>query len=348
MAHLDPLLEVAASGAIPRTERPHPDACPEPQRPRELARRAGPPGLGQPRPRRPGGRRADPDDPRPEGRDVPAPQRPERHPARGPHHAVRRRQPVVQGRLEGREDRPDRLRPPVRAPDVPGVRAPRQRILRPARKARRPDQREHEQRPDELLRGPPHQRPRNRPLARSRPDGVPPAGPDAGEARQPARRRQERAAAAGRQRPLRPGAGEDRAAPVSARAPVLPLGHRVAGRPLGRQPERRQRLLPDVLQPEQRQPLPRRRHQPDRSPGADRQVLRPDPPRPRGRQARRGRPDARRVEVARHDRRRPALPRDARLADRAAGPPGRGRARRPGRDPGAAPQREPPLSRPGL
>ena len=61
-------------------------------------------------------------------------------------------QHLVQGRLEEREDRADRVRPPVRAPDVPGLAAPRQGVLRPAREARRPDQRQHQHRPHELLR----------------------------------------------------------------------------------------------------------------------------------------------------------------------------------------------------
>ena len=42
-------------------------------------------------------------------------------------------QHLVQGRLEERETGADRVRPPVRAPDVPGVAASRRRVLRPDR-----------------------------------------------------------------------------------------------------------------------------------------------------------------------------------------------------------------------
>ncbi len=267
-------------------ESPHLDATSHhPGRPGDARR----PGGLRPRARRLACGRARADDPRAQGRNLHPAQRPVRDPPRGPHHAVRRRQHLVQGRLQGREAGPDRVRPPVRTPDVPGLGAPRHRILRPAREARRPDQRAHQQRPDELLRGPAHQRPGDRPLARIRPDGLPPAGLDPGQARQPARRRQERAQAAGRQRPLRPGPGADLRAALSARPPVPPLGHRIDGRPFRRQPRRRLDLLPDLLQPQQRQPLPGRRHQPGRGQEARREVLRPDAPRPRGRPARRPR-----------------------------------------------------------
>ncbi len=67
---------------------------------------------------------------------------------------------------------------------------------------------------------------------------------------------------------LRPGRRAARRVPLSVRPPLPPLGHRLDGRPLGRQPRRRLGLLPDLLQPEQRQPHPRRRHQPGRGPAS--------------------------------------------------------------------------------
>ena len=97
----------------------------------------------------------------------------------------------------------------------------------PIEKVGRPDQRQHQHRPHQLLRERAQQRARAGPLARVRPDGLPPAGPDPGEARQPARRGQERAPAAGRQRPLRPGDGD--AAPRRSTRQDHPYHHSVIG-----------------------------------------------------------------------------------------------------------------------
>ena len=101
----------------------------------------------------------------------------------------RRRQPVVRRREQARVARQDRLRPPLRAHDVPGIGARRQDgalLLRPGR--RRHAERHDLARPHELLRDAAQPRAGAGALARGGPHGKPPAGHDPGEARQPARR----------------------------------------------------------------------------------------------------------------------------------------------------------------
>ena len=88
----------------------------------------------------------------------------------------------------------------------------------PAREARRRGQRHDRHGPDRLLRDRAQQRPGAGALARSRSDGIPAAGDDAGEARQRARRGQERAAANGRQRPLWPGRADAAGGALSRKA----------------------------------------------------------------------------------------------------------------------------------
>ena len=195
-------------------------------------------------------------------------QRPAGHPARGPHDARRRRQPLVQGRLEGREDGADRVRPPVRAPDVPGLAAPRQRVLRPDREGRRPDQRQHQHRPDELLRD--RARATRLELAlwleSDRMGFLLPALTQAKLDNQRDVVKNER-----RQRvdnvPYGQATETMLEALYPAGPPLPPQRHRLDGRPLGRQPRRRLGLLPHLLQPEQRQPLHRRRLRPGRDEG---------------------------------------------------------------------------------
>ena len=172
-------------------------------------------------------------------------------------------------------------------------------------------------RPDQLLRGPPDQRPGDRPLARIRPDGLPPAGADPGQARQPARRGQERAPAAGRQRPLRPGPGAASTRPSTR--PDHPYHHSV----IGSMADLSAASLGDVAT------FFRTYYSPnnasltiagDINPAeARRLVEKYFGPIPRGPEvaklaAERADPD--RAEAADHDRRRPARPDPARLADR--------------------------------
>ena len=143
--------------------------------------------------------------PRAEGRALHAAQRPDGAAPRGPQDAGGRGRRLLQGRLQGREARQDRLRPPVRAHDVPGLEASRRRLLAAAGDARRRDQRHDRRGPDRVLRAGPQQRARAGPLARGRSHGLPAAGDDAAEARQRAGRGQERASRARGQRPVWPG-----------------------------------------------------------------------------------------------------------------------------------------------
>ena len=156
----------------------------------------------------------------------------------------------------------------------------------PLEQARSPDQRVDQHRPDELLRGPADQRPGDRPLARIRPDGLPPAGPD--QAKLDNQRDVVKNERRQRVDNVPYGHGRERLRRVPLPVRITPTHHSVIGSmadlsaaSLGRRLD----LLPDLLQPQQRQPLPGRRHQPGRGPQAGREVLRPDPPRPRGRQA---------------------------------------------------------------
>ena len=257
--------------------------------------------------------RLDPADPR---------QRPRRHRARGPPLPHRGRQPLVSRRLAERVARPHRPRPPLRAPDVRGLPAPRPQLLHAPAAGRGRRQRVDELRPHELLGGRPRQRPRPRPVARVRPHGLPAAGPHRGEVREPARRGAERAPPAVREPALRAGPDGPHGRPVPARPPV-PLDHHRRGRGHpGRHPRRRPRVLPRLVPPRQRVVDGGRRR---RDGGGDRRgaaLLRGDPrrpgPAPRGRgRARAGRrTSARRTAASSAAARRGAGPGGSR-------PPGR-------------------------
>ena len=81
------------------------------------------------------------------------PERPHRDRARGPQGADRRGERLVPRRLEERAAGPDRLRAPVRAPDVQRQRALRQGVPGAARAGRRDRSQRHDQRgPHQLLR----------------------------------------------------------------------------------------------------------------------------------------------------------------------------------------------------
>ena len=80
-------------------------------------------------------------------------QRPARRRQRGPQRPGRLRQPLVRRRLAARTGRADRLRAPLRAPDVRGVGARREdRAHAAGAGQRRLAQRHHQPGPDELLR----------------------------------------------------------------------------------------------------------------------------------------------------------------------------------------------------
>ena len=210
--------------------------------------------------------------------------------------------------LQEREARPHRLRAPVRAHDVPGLGAPRQRLLPAPAEDRRADQRLHEQRPHELL-GERAGRPaRAGAVHGGRPHGLAGAGHDAGEARQPARRREEREAP-GREPPLcqepRPAARPH----VRPGPSLLVAGHRQHGGPVGRLEGGRLRVLPPLLRAQQRLAVRGRRLRSRKGEGVDREVLRPDPARPSRRPPRVVDPAAgRRAACRRRGRRRGAAP----------------------------------------
>ena len=161
-------------------------------------------------------------------------------------------EPLVQRRLAARARRQARLRAPLRAPDVPGLRAGRQdRAFQCAAGGRRQrDQRDDERGPDELLPDGAERGAADGAVARGGPDGQPRADP--GEPGQPARGRQERASAAVRQRALRPLGRDPARARVPGGPPVPPLDDRLDGRAGQRRAVRLHGLLRVLLLPGQR------------------------------------------------------------------------------------------------
>ena len=146
----------------------------------------------------------------------------------------------------------DRLRPPLRARDVPGLAERRQGgAHRPRPGGRRDDERHDLAGPDELLRD--HARPPGgaRAVARGGPDGHPPRRAQPGEPRQPARGRQEREALVVRQPALRLVEREAPRAPLPAGASVPPHHDRLHGRPQRGVARRRPGVLPDLVRAEQ-------------------------------------------------------------------------------------------------
>ena len=142
-------------------------------------------------------------------REVHAAERPAGHPARRSQAADRAREPVVPRRVEEREARPHRLRAPVRAHDVPGLEERRGRVLHLRRAGRRQRLRGRRQRhdqpgPHQLLRDGAVGEPRERPVVRVGSAADADRRHDQGEARQPARRREERAAPGAREPAVRP------------------------------------------------------------------------------------------------------------------------------------------------
>jgi hypothetical protein len=119
-------------------------------------------------------------------------------------------------------------------------------------------------------------------VARQRPHGLPAADDGPAEARRAARRGEERAPAARRQRALRPRRRGHRRGALPRRAPVLVAGDRLDGRPVGRHARRRHPVLPHVLRAQQRHPRRRRRHPPRLGARARRALLRRHPARPGG------------------------------------------------------------------
>ena len=164
-------------------------------------------------------------------------QRPRGHPARRRFRPPGRRRHDLPRRLGARGGGADRLRPPLRAPLLPGLREPGPGG---ARQAHDPDrqlhQRLHQPRPHQLLRGRPDRRAGEGALGRGRQarllhqhrDRI---GGGEGEAG-----RQEREAAERRQPPVRPQQLRHRPGDVPGGPPVPLAGDRLAGRPSTRPP----------------------------------------------------------------------------------------------------------------
>ena len=116
----------------------------------------------------------------------------------------RRGEPLVRCRLEEREGGEDRVRPPLRAHDVPGLEArPEEPAFRARRACRRIAQRLDVVRPHELFRDRAVPSSRARALARIRSHGVDASRDDPGEARESKGCREERAQSAIRQPTVR-------------------------------------------------------------------------------------------------------------------------------------------------
>ena len=176
-------------------------------------------------------------------------QRTRRDRPRGSRSPDRGGQCLVPRRLEERAARPDGVRAPVRAPHVRGLGPSRSRVLRAAAARGRVAQRIDECRSHQLLGSGARRRARPRPVARVRPDGPPAAGAHAGQVRQPARRRAQRAAPELREPTVRPRRHCRGRRPVRSRPSVQLADDRLPRRPARRLARRRARVLPDVLPP---------------------------------------------------------------------------------------------------
>ena len=167
--------------------------------------------------------------------------------ARGPQGADRRRQRLVPRRLEERAAREDRLRAPVRAPDVPGQRALERRVLQGLRsRGRDGDQRDDGLRSHELLPERAELRARRGALDGVRSHGAPARRDRSGAARRAARRGQEREAS-GRRPALRQRLPRARRERVSRRTPVLVGADRVDGGSRRGDARRRARVVPHLV-----------------------------------------------------------------------------------------------------
>ena len=145
---------------------------------------------------------------------------------------------------------------------------------------RRGRQRHHVERPHQLLRDGAVGQSRAHPMARVGPTRDAPRGPRRGQARQPARRGQERAPPGTRESTVRALVQAHVREPVSRRPSILLDPDRKSRRSHGRLPRRRQGLLPPLLHAEQPVAGHRRRLRSGRSQEHGREVLRLAPARP--------------------------------------------------------------------
>ena len=204
-------------------------------------------------------------------------ERPHAGRARGPQGPDRGRERLVPRRLEEREGGQDRLRPPLRAPDVQRQRELQRRLLQGAGEDRRDRPQRHDQRgPHELLPERAGDGARHRAVDGVRPHGPPPRRHRPEEARRAARRRAEREAA-GRERAVRPGRGADPDRRLPQGPPVLVDGHRLDGGPQRRLARRREGVVQDVLRPVERGARRGRRREGGGREGPGREVLRRHP-----------------------------------------------------------------------
>ena len=209
-------------------------------------------------------------------RKVHARERARSDPLRGSSRAARGRRPLVSRRPRARSARPHGVRALVRAHDVPGLEAHRERRALQAACRRRRDRCERHDRfrSDQLLRDDAIESARARALARIRSHGIPARDGRSGQADQPAGRRAERAAAEHREQTVRHRRGGTVPGVVSERAPVPRRHHRIARRYSGREARRRQRLFPAVLRAEQRDDCDRGRYRQGRDQEARREIFR--------------------------------------------------------------------------
>ena len=182
----------------------------------------------------------------------------------------RRGQPLVSRRIEERAAGQDRLRAPLRAPDVRRVAASRPRLLPAAAGRRRHAQRIDQRRSHQLLGGGAGGRARARAVDGIRSHGVSAAGADRGEVLEPARRRAERAAAELREPPLRAGADGAAGGAVPPGSSVSLDDDRRDRGPAGGAARRGARLLPPLLPSGERLDCARGRHRQRRRAGAGR------------------------------------------------------------------------------
>ena len=209
-------------------------------------------------------------------RKVHAAERARSDPLRGSPRAARRRRPLVSRRPRARGARPHGLRAPVRAHDVPGLEAHRERCALQAARRRRRDrrQRHDELRSHQLFRDDAVESAGAGALARVRSHGIPARDGRSGQADEPAGRRPKRAPAEHREPAVRHRRGGDVPGAVSE-GPSLPRRrHRIARRYPGREARRREGILPAVLRAEQRDDCDRRRHRQGGDQEAHREVFR--------------------------------------------------------------------------
>src|SRR6267143_1861848 len=164
-------------------------------------------------------------------REIPAAERADGDSLRGPPGAGGGGGPLVPRRRGERAQGPERVRPSLRAPDVPGEQAPergRAHRVRDARPQRRHQlERDHRLGPDQLLRDHARGPGGARALAGERSDGLPPRYARSEEARHAAGGRAQRAPPDHRERTVRASGGAAGAAPLSRSSSVLPLRDQV-------------------------------------------------------------------------------------------------------------------------